>query len=216
MKAKNEWITWAVVLAPFLYLAAIWNTLPAEVPLHWNLRGEIDRYGGKGELILIPVFLPLFTYLILAAIPFLDPKGKIRSMGMKYRRIRLSLTALMSLLAICLIRSVQHATLMKPGFLISFFGVFFVVMGYYFRSLKANYFIGIRTPWTLEDERVWHDTHRLGGILWLGGGIAMIAAGLFLDPPLVYWTFLGITLLLILIPVVYSFVRFRQLRKEGS
>lgn len=65
----------AIITIPFMYLAYIWNTLPAQVPIHWNAQGEIDGYAGRTSLLLIPFALPVFTYLILVFIPRLDPKG---------------------------------------------------------------------------------------------------------------------------------------------
>ena len=88
-----------IVLLPFIYLAYIWPDLPDQVAVHWNLQGEIDRYGDKTELLLIPFLLPLLIYLIFLLVPVIDPKKKIKNMGSKYHSLKVLLTSFMSLLA---------------------------------------------------------------------------------------------------------------------
>lgn len=77
MTLKKELPIIAIVLLPFLYLAYIWNQLPEKVPVHWNSLGEIDRYGEKIELLLIPLMLPFLVYLIFLIVPKIDPKNKL-------------------------------------------------------------------------------------------------------------------------------------------
>ena len=81
MKLKKETPLITIVLLPFIYLAYIWNELPENVPLHWNLEGEIDRYGDKSELLIIPFVMPLLVYLIFLVVPEIDPKNKLNKMG---------------------------------------------------------------------------------------------------------------------------------------
>ena len=88
MKLKNEIPLIAIVSLPFIYLAYIWNELPEKVPMHWNIKGEIDRYGEKIELLLIPILLPLLIYIIFLVVPKIDPKNKISKMGNKYQHIK--------------------------------------------------------------------------------------------------------------------------------
>ena len=99
---KKELSLVAIVAAPFIYLASIWNGLPATVPVHWNVKGEIDRYGDKSELLLIPFLLPLLIYIIFSLVPLIDPKGKIKQMGNKYFMLKAAMTIFMSILAILL------------------------------------------------------------------------------------------------------------------
>ena len=80
MNLKKELPLIGIVLLPFVYLAYIWNQLPAQVPMHYNIEGEIDRYGNKSELILIPIMTSLLIYLIFLAVPYIDPKKQIQKM----------------------------------------------------------------------------------------------------------------------------------------
>lgn len=200
-----------IVLLPFLYLAYVWNTLPEKVPLHWNVEGEIDRYGDKSELILIPILLPLLVYILFTIIPKIDPKGKIKYMGNKYNTLKTLLTLFMSVLALVIIYIAQHENLYNPNYIILLIGLLFAVLGNYFKTLRTNYFIGIKTPWTLENETVWKETHKLAGKMWLVGGILIILASLLLNERANLTLFAIITVVITLIPVIFSYLKFQKL-----
>lgn len=200
-----------IVLLPFLYLAYVWNTLPDKVPLHWNIKGEIDRYGDKTELILIPLLLPLLIYVLFTIIPKIDPKGRIKYMGNKYNTLKTILTLFMSVLSLVIIYIAQHESLYNPNYIILLIGLLFAVLGNYFKTLRSNYFIGIKTPWTLENETVWKETHKLAGKMWLIGGIVIILASLLFNERANLTLFAIITVTITLIPVVFSYMRFQKL-----
>ena len=92
-----------IVLIPFIYLAYVWDKLPEKVPMHWNIEGQVDRYGDKSELILIPLLLPLLIYVLFTVIPKIDPKDKLKHMGKKYTVLKTVLTAFMSALSMMII-----------------------------------------------------------------------------------------------------------------
>lgn len=215
MNLKKELPIIGIVLLPFVYLAIIWNKLPQKVPVHWNIHGEIDRYGEKTEMILIPVLLPLLVYLIFLVVPKIDPKNKLNKMGNKLNSLKFVLTTLMSGLALFLIFSAQHQNFTNPNLIFVFVGLMYLVFGNYFKTIKANYFIGIRTPWTLESETVWKETHRLAGKLWLAGGLLVIISALFLDDKMNVLTFFIITGIITLVPAVYSYFIFKKENKAA-
>ena len=181
MNLKKELPLIGIVILPFTYLAYVWNNLPNKVPIHWNLKGEIDRYGDKSELILIPILLPLLTYLIFLIVPKIDPKNKLNKMGNKLNTIKFLTTAFMSILALFIIYSAKNQTFTNPNYIVLLIGSLYLILGNYFKTIKANYFIGIRTPWTLENETVWKETHKLGGKMWFIGGLLIIISSLLLE-----------------------------------
>ena len=203
----------AIVLLPFIYLAYIWANLPAEVPLHWNLQGEIDRYGDKSELLLIPILLPLLTYLIFLIVPKIDPKNKLKNMGNKYRSIKVLLTVFMSILALFILYSSKNQSLSNPNYIILLIGVLYIILGNYFKTIRSNYFIGIRTPWTLENETVWKETHKLGGKLWFLGGLIVVLGSVILDKQSNFTLFITLTIIIALVPVIYSYFKFQEVTK---
>ncbi|MDN3641131.1 SdpI family protein [Lutimonas halocynthiae] len=204
----------AIVFAPFIYLAYLWNKLPDTVPLHWNIEGEIDDYGDKSELILIPILLPLLIYIIFTIVPMIDPKGKINKMGNKYFTLKMAMTIFMSVLAMIIIYSVKNETLYNPNYIVLLMGVLFVILGNYFKTLRANYFIGIKTPWTLENETVWKETHKLAGKIWFIGGFIVILSSLLLNQKTNFSIFIAITIIISLVPVIYSFFKYKSLVKS--
>lgn len=206
---KKELPFIALALLPFLYLAYIWNNLPEKIPIHWNGSGKIDRYGEKKELVIMLVMLVGITYFIFLIIPKIDPKGKLQNMGNKLNTLRMVLTVFMSVLAIYILYSAQQKN-SNPQFLFVIIGLFFSFLGNYFKTVKPNYFIGIKTPWTIENEEVWKKTHLLGGKMWFIGGILMTLTFVLPNKIQVY-TFLGITAIITIVPVIYSYLEFKKI-----
>ena len=202
----------SMVLLPFIYLAYVWNELPQKVAVHWNLQGEIDRYGSKFELVLIPILLPLLSYVIFLIVPYIDPKGKIKNMGAKYGHLKMFITLLMSIISIFILYNIKNQPGSSPNYIIPLLGVFLIIFGNYFQTLKANYFIGIRTPWTLENEIVWKKTHRITGKLWFLGGLVLLLGSSILDGQISIKFGLGIITLISLFPILYSYLLFRKLK----
>lgn len=205
-----------IVLIPFVYLAYVWNSLPEKVPLHWNMEGEIDRYGEKSELILIPVLLPLLIYVLFTIIPRIDPKGKIKNMGNKYTILKSIMTIFMSALAMIIIYAALNETLYNPNYIVLLIGILFALLGNYFKTLRANYFIGIKTPWTLENETVWKETHKLAGKLWFAGGLLIVLTSILLDKKTNFTLFAVITVFITVVPVVYSYIKFQSISQTKA
>lgn len=214
MKLKKELPLIGIVLLPILYLAYVWNDLPIKVPVHWNIQGEVDRYGDKSELVLVVLLLPVLVYFLMLIIPKIDPKNKLQKMGKKYDVIKFLLTTFVSAMALFIIYTANHPSGANTNYIVLLVGVLYIVLGNYFKTIKANYFIGIRTPWTLENEEVWKATHKLAGILWFIGGIAVVLSSLILEKQTNFIVFIVITTVISLIPVVYSFVYFSNIKKE--
>ncbi len=216
MKLKQEWPLLIIIALPFMYLAYTWPQLPEQVPLHWNMKGEIDRFGSKWELLMIPFLLPVLTYLIFLVIPNIDPKDKLNKMGKKLGSIKWLLTTLMSILALFIIYSVKNESLANPNYIVLLVGVLYVILGNYFKTIKPNYFIGIKTPWTLENETVWKATHQLAGKMWFVGGIVVILSSLLADKQTNTILFITITVIISMVPIVYSYLKFNNLKKQTT
>jgi uncharacterized membrane protein len=210
MKLLKELSLMGIVAVPFIYLSYIWDKLPEIIPVHWNYKGEIDRYGNKIEILLIPILLPLLTYLIFLIVPKIDPKNKIKNMGVKFENLKILTVTFMSILASFILHSIYTSTILNSNFLILLIGVLYIILGNYFKTIKANYFIGIRTPWTLESELVWKETHKLGGVIWFIGGVFVVFASLFFSKEINKIIFFTVTVILALVPTIYSYVLFQN------
>lgn len=205
----------AIVLLPFIYLAYIWNDLPEKVPMHWNIKGEVDRFGTKYELLLIPILLPLLVYIIFLIIPKIDPKKRLKEMGGKYQSLKAILTIFMSALSLFIMYAAINDSEHNPNYIILIIGLLFVFLGNYFKTIKPNYFIGIKTPWTLENETVWKKTHKLAGKMWFVGGLLVVFCSLILAKEKNIIWFVVITVIITVVPFVYSYLLFRDINKEA-
>ncbi|MCP2043471.1 SdpI family protein [Pontibacter sp. HSC-36F09] len=217
MKANNltrEIILWAIVFIPLVYLAVVWNSLPEQVPVHFNLQGEADGWAGKTALVFIVLGTTALFNLIMLALPHIDPKRKLTQMGSKYHQLRFILVIFMAVLSVFLIHNALNPSAFRQNIHFVLIGGLFIALGNYFQAVKPNYFIGIRTPWTLESEQVWRKTHRLGGILWIIGGISLILLAFLPEMGMQQMLYITVIALTVLIPVAYSFIAYRRERRE--
>ena len=210
MNLKKELPLLTIVLLPFVYLAYIWQSLPEKIPMHWNVNGAVTRYGEKIELIIIPVLLPLFTYVVFLLIPKIDPKNNLNNMGNKLKNIKFLITTIMSIMAVYIIYKATNNTYTRINYLVFLIGVLYTVSGNYLKTIKSNYFIGIKTPWTLENKLVWKKTHKWAGQLWLVGGVIVVVASLTMQKKIGFILFLIITGVISILPVVYSYLIFKK------
>lgn len=209
---KKELPLIGIVLAPFVYLAIIWNTLPERVPTHWNYKGEADHWGDKYSLIGLLFLLPVLTYALLLVIPKIDPKKKIELMGGKYYQLKFILVLFMSTLAFIILHISVNQSTSSPNLIFIPIGVLFIALGNYFKVIQPNYFIGIRTPWTLESKEVWKLTHTLAGKLWIAGGLIIVLSSLTIAKSIFIYVFIVAIAILTLVPVIYSYIKFKELK----
>jgi uncharacterized membrane protein len=213
---KKELPIIGIVLIPFAYLAYIWNSLPEKVPLHWNLKGEIDDWGSKYSLIGLVFLLPVLTYILMLVVPKIDPKKRIEAMGGKYYQFKFILVGFMSVLALVIIYISNNQKLSSPSMIVVLVGILFVFMGNYFKVIKQNYFIGIKTPWTLESEEVWKLTHLLAGKMWVIGGIIIVICSLVVPENINFYFFISITAVISIVPIVYSYLIYKKLKNTNQ
>lgn len=213
-KYLKELVLIVLLVLPYLYLAILWDSLPEKVPTHFNIEGTADNWSSKSFLLIIPAGSGLFVFGLLLLIPLIDPKKKIQLMGENYYRLRFTLIFCVSVLSMYLLYITKEGSLKKPGVLISILGIFFAMLGNYFQTIRPNYFIGIRTPWTLENENVWRRTHHLAGQLWMAGGLIIAIAGFFIaSSKVLIAVFIFFVFLMVAVPIIYSY---REFKKSNS
>lgn len=204
-----------ILLVPFVYVAVIYPTLPATIPTHFNIRGEADKFGEKDSLWLITAimgFAALSTYLLVRFLPNIDPKKTAGQSPDLNRKIAFTVVLFLTCISIGIVRSSSSKQLEMVKFIPPLIGIFFSVLGNYMHSIKPNYFVGFRTPWTLENEDNWRKTHHLVSKIWVPGGLLIAVAALLL--PMQYGMIAMLVLLvpMIFVPVVYSYLYYRKHR----
>nr|WP_294787048.1 SdpI family protein [uncultured Flavobacterium sp.] len=216
LEFKKELPIIGIVLIPFIYLATIWKTLPERIPVHWNYEGQIDDWGNKFSLMFLVFMLPVLMYVVMTAASKIDPKKRISLMGRKFYQLKFFLVLFMSLLASFLIYLSKNQSFSHPGLLYVGAGVLLIIFGNYFKVIQPNYFIGIRTPWTLENQQVWKATHAFAGKLWLVAGFVIILGGLLFSGFNFSKIFVGIGLTIAIVPMIYSYFKFKSLEKKEN
>ncbi len=210
----EETVIIVLTLIPFIYLAIIYGDLPDTIPTHWNAQGVVDGYGNKKTLWMIPIMMTGLIYVLLKFLPQLDPKKQIQKMGKKFIHLRMIMTLFMTLLATGIIYMTQHHNedfAGDPSWVFILVGLLFVVLGNYMPAMKPNYFVGIRTPWTLENETVWRKTHRLGGWTFMASGVAIIISALALSSQITTIITLVGAIGTALVTMVYSYMIFKKI-----
>ena len=201
---------WAVFLIPGIYLFLSWPHIPATVPMHFDLKGNADKYGSKNELAYLIAGLTalnITVYLLFCNVYRIDPKRNALDNKERMQRMAVIVSIFLSLICTMIIYTAQQpdASVMSK-FIFVAMGPFFSLLGNYMYNIKPNYFAGIRVPWTLEDPDNWRKTHQLAGRLWFGGGILItIAALLCKTVESAGIAMFIIVLPLTIIPVIYSY-----------
>jgi uncharacterized membrane protein len=207
---KEIWI-WLILLLPIVYLVMVWPALPEIVPTHFGMDGQPNDWSNKSTLIYLVAGMTAGMYLLFTIIPAIDPKERIKAMGNKYYKLKFAMMLFMSVLCIVIIRSAITGSIGDGRIVFLVVGALFMFLGNYMQTVKPNYFIGIRTPWTLENETVWAKTHRLGGKLYfVAGGLVMVLA--FILKAQMMPVFIGIILTASVVPMVYSYVVYKKLK----
>ncbi|GAB4017505.1 SdpI family protein [Spirosoma migulaei] len=204
-----------LMLSPLVYLGIVWNQLPAEIATHFDLQGNPNDWQRKETAALLIGGLSVFLYLVLRFLPALDLRGQLQ-MSSNYQKLRFAVTLLFAAMMIWLFYMAGHPadTKFSTSVILALVGLMLAGMGNYLTSIKPNWFVGIRTPWTIGNETVWRKTHRLGGRLMVAGGL--LSAVLALVVPMSYKVgcVLGVTMLTVLIPVVYSYIYSQQEKRH--
>jgi uncharacterized membrane protein len=199
-----------LVLGMLLYAAATWSASPASFPVHWNLHGEVDRTGGRAEGLLAMPALAAAMALTLRFLPRIDPgRGNYANFASAYAWVRVLVVALLSGVYVLIqmaARGRQEAVAPAMTFLV---GALFVGLGNVLGKVRPNWFVGVRTPWTLSSAESWTRTHRAGGWVFVLAGLGTMAGALRLDAFKVM-AGLGIAMLLAVLGLtIYSYVVWR-------
>ena len=211
---KREIVYWVLCLIPFIFLAAVYKSMPVSVPTHFDIDGKIDDWSSKSSLWVVPASTTVFIYLLLIIAPKIDPKQRLIKYPGKSERFKfIMLLFITTISCFCIYISYKQSIAHLDKFLFSIIGLFFAALGNFFPALKPNYFMGIRSPWALENEIVWKKTHQFAGKLWVIGGLFLAFLPFLLtNTMLMFKIFISVTLFIALVPIAFSFIVWRKLK----
>src|SRR5262245_19440578 len=201
----------ALVGGAFVLAASLYGRLPDAVPTHWDYRGRPDGFMPKPLGAFLLPAMAAGVWAVLALLPALSPRGfSIERFRATYDVVRS--TVLVFLVFVCLVQLLVAAgwQIGVPSLITVAIGLLLAVLGNYMGKIRRNFFVGVRTPWTLASEEVWLLTHRVAGKLFAAAGTIVVGASLLGAGPWVLPVSLGLAALA---SVVLSYVYY--LRVEG-
>ncbi|MES2279424.1 MAG: SdpI family protein [Bacteroidota bacterium] len=202
-------------ILPFIYLYSIYNALPAIVPMHYGANGQPNGYGSRQSFLMAELLVQgvgALMYLLMRFLPSIDPKKQAKYGEAVYSKLALGVLLFLTALSILIIYATQHRGLKIDKILFPLMGLLFAFLGNMMNNIKPNYFAGIRTPWTLEDEDTWRATHRLAAKVWFIGGIAITVFTLLLTGTISSILFPAAVAVMVVVPVIYSYIYYKKHR----
>jgi uncharacterized membrane protein len=206
---RTEWPLWVVLAGMFVLAAITWPHAPDRIPVHWGLNGEVNGYGGKFEGLLMLPLLAAGSYLLFLVLPNLDPgRANYAQFAGAYTLLRFAIVLVLALVDGVILLWIGGHRLSVATFIPMLVGGLFVVMGSVLGKIRPNWFVGIRTPWTLSSKLAWTKTHRLGGWIFMLTGLLFLAAGILRSAPM-FIVAIVVTAAGILGTIIYSYVLWR-------
>lgn len=211
---KKLIITSIVILLPILIGLILWNKLPDQVPTHWNAQGEVDGWSSKVFAVFgLPIVLFAVHWMCIIATSA-DPKKQ--NIEGKVFQIVFWICPIISLLVGMLSYGAALGVEFKVDKItLALVGIVFIVVGNYLPKCKQSYTVGIKLPWTLNDEENWNRTHRMAGKLWVASGIILLLSMLLPASAMVVVVLVVIGVS-VLVPTAYSYLLFREKEKRGE
>lgn len=213
-KLMNEFGFILAHLVPFIYLFFIYESLPQTVPTHFNIEGQADGFSSKSSLWWMLLALNGIGYLLFLLIPFIDPKKLQEKQPKIYNRLRIGITLMLVGLSILIVYMTQGDALNGIFALAIFMSMLCVFLGNYLQAVKPNYFIGFRTPWTLNSEENWKKTHLISGRILFYGGIISVLFVFLLPANLAPVASVSVLVGGSIFGLIYSYLLFRKQKKE--
>ncbi|MFA6306542.1 MAG: SdpI family protein [Patescibacteria group bacterium] len=211
---KTEFIPLLLIILALASSVYFYNNLPERVAIHWNFAGEVDGYGsGQTQAVVFPSMI-IGMYVLFLLIPYLDPKKERYEQFSKIYHIFKSLIIAL-IVVIYFVVGLNGLGYNLPVGVITpgLIGLLFIVIGNYMAKIKRNWFMGIRTPWTMSSEEVWNKTHRFGGKMFILAGLLMIAE-IFLPVSWKLPIFIIMMVILLAGTVGYSYLVYLQEKKK--
>ena len=215
-KFIRELLLITVHIIPFAYLWTVWDSLPDQVATHFNFSGEPDQWNSKNSLIWMLLALNGIVYLLFLVLPKLAAKSYLRSGSSVMIKIRIIFTLLIGGLSFFMVYMADGDPkngILGLGVLFSLLCIF---LGNYLQTVKPNYLVGIRTPWTLESEPVWRKTHQLGGKLMFFGGLLSLPLIFIVPSNLAPFPAVIPLVGSMIFSLVYSYLLFQKEKKKES
>ena len=213
---SRRWVGAALIGLMVLFSVSVWFDLPDRIPTHWNFRWEVDGYSGGAWGAFSAPCVALAIWLLMPLLRRLDPRRA------NYERFEETFYTIVNLLV--LFMAVMHVLTLGSALgwpidmsraMFALLGLIFIVLGNFMPRLRSNWWMGVRTPWTLDNDRVWRETHRMAGWTFVGGGVLALVSIILPEP--VRWQVASAGVAgAALLPVVWSYVLWRRYQRPET
>lgn len=214
-------VYWAIAIALVLIAwgasAAVYPRLPEKVPTHWNIRGEIDGFGSKQWAAFLSPAIMVALLVLFPLLPWLSPKSfEVDRFRDTYAWIVLLLMALLAYIHAITLWAAFDRRVDVGRALMAGICLVLALVGNVLGKVRRNFWVGVRTPWTLASERVWIDTHRLAARLMAAAGVLGAVIAMVASQVLAFAIPFSLIMAAALIPVAYSLVHYKRLQRRGE
>ena len=173
----RKWLAPLIIVAATVFSTVMYSRLPERMPVHWGLHGDVDRYGTRAEGAFLLPGAMLLVWLLLRFLPRIDPRrANYAKFSDTYDLLVNSLVALFAIMHVAVIGTALGWPISMARLVPAVVGLQFLILGNALPRARPNWWFGIRTPWTLSNDRVWMRTHRVGGYLLAAAGLVLFVA----------------------------------------
>jgi uncharacterized membrane protein len=207
---RSRWF--GLVIAAVAVAVSLWAypQLPPTVATHWNVRGVADGFSSRLVAVSIMPLVIIVMTALFNVLPKLDPRRANYTKFIGTYWLIANAVILFILIGHGMIVATGLGYPVKIGRTMPIgVGLLFIVLGNYLTRVEPNWFVGIRTPWTLSSDTVWRKTHRTGGWLMVLGGLVIVTCA-FLPPGAFLPLFIAAILIMSVIPIVQSYILWKR------
>ncbi|HKW47299.1 MAG TPA: SdpI family protein [Gemmatimonadaceae bacterium] len=187
----RKWLAPIFIVAAFAFSIIVYSRLPERMPMQWGWHGGVNRYGSRLEGAFLAPVLMLGLWLLMRFLPRIDPKrANYAKFADTYELLVNSFIAVLAVIHVAQLGTALGWPIAMQRLVPALVGVLFIILGNALPRARPNWWFGIRTPWTLSNDRVWTRTHRVAGYLLAGAGVVLLIAAALPSA----WTFaFGVT-----------------------
>jgi len=202
-------ISFVLIVISLIAGLILYARLPDPMPSHWNAAGEVDGYMSRFWGVFLMPIITIVLMGLFMVIPQIDPlKANIAKFRSVFNWFIVVFVAYMLYVYALTLLSALNIQFNMTVMLIPVVGLLFIGIGYMMGQAKRNFFIGIRTPWTLSSETVWDETHKLGSKLFMIAGTVTVITAFMSQIGI--WLMIAVLLISAIVPIIYSYILWRR------
>ena len=200
-----------MIVAATIVGVALWNKLPDPMASHWGTNDEVNGYMSRFWGVFLMPLITLGMLVLFLVIPSIDPlKANIAQFRDVFNLfITLMVVFMVYIYFLTLRWNLGYTNFGMSKAMLPALGILFFFIGFMLRKAKRNFFIGIRTPWTLSSDAVWDETHRIGSVLFMISGVLAFIGSLF-GGMVSFWFLFAPIIGSTLITLVYSYILYQR------